>query len=131
LFIEQEFSASVYVEAYGENCIDYRGGTPSVAYFAAMTTDFYLNIYAISLSNPDNLAATYLQAYTILLDFVEEAELPARPGYLTMTFNAPDYMATVRALFDEIEDALDDDLTGQALLEALGGWPLTPFPQPT
>jgi hypothetical protein len=130
-FIKAEFSVGIWVETYGENCIDYRAGTPTVAYFAAMTTDFYLNIYSTNLSDARSLAESYVKAYQLLVEFSAEADLPARPGYLTMTFNAPGYFTTVRAMFSDIQALLDDALTGQALLEALGGWPVTPIPQPT
>jgi hypothetical protein len=126
-----EFRANIHVENYGENCIDYRGGTPSVAYFAAMTTDFYLNTYDTRLPDAEELAADFLRVYALLLAFIEETELPARPGYLSITFNDPGYMVTIRAMFEDIQRALDDGLTGQALLETLGGWPVTPMPQST
>jgi hypothetical protein len=131
LFTEAKISGSIHAEAYGENCLDYRGGTPSVAYFAAMTTDFSMDIRNVELTDPDALAETYLRAYDLLVDWAEEAELPARPGYLTVRFNGPDYYTTVRAMFSEVQAFLDDGLRGRALLEALGGWPVTPIPQPT
>ncbi|MBN8594044.1 MAG: hypothetical protein J0M33_19980 [Anaerolineae bacterium] len=128
---EAEFRAGVFAEAYGENCLDYRSGTPAVAYFAAMTTDFHLNIYSLTLTNAPALAESYMKAYELLVEFSAEADLPARLGYLTVTFNAPGYFTTVRAMFSEVEALLDNGLTGQSLLEALGAWPVTPIPQPT
>lgn len=130
-FTEAEFRAGVFVEAYGENCLDYRSGTPTTANFAAMTTDFYLNIYSLNLTNAPTLAESYMKAYELLVEFSAEADLPARLGYLTVTFNAPGYFTTVRAMFSEVKALLADGLTGQALLEALGAWPVTPIPQPT
>ena len=130
-FTEADFRARVFAEAYGENCLDYRSGTPTVGYFAAMTTDFHLNIYSLNLTNASSLAESYMNAYELLIDFSAEADLPARLGYLTVTFNAPGYFTTVRAMFSEVESLLDDGLTGQALLEALDAWPVTPIPQPT
>ncbi|MDX2138607.1 MAG: hypothetical protein SF123_10975 [Chloroflexota bacterium] len=131
VFDENQFETIVNVEAYGENCIDYRGGTPSVAYFAAMSTDFYVQVYTTSLPDTDQLIEHCLKAYELLLPFIADTSLPARPGYLSMTFNTPDYMATVRAMLSDVERALEDGLTGEALLEALGGRLLIPFPQPT
>jgi hypothetical protein len=130
-FTEADFRAGVFAEAYGENCLDYRSGTPTVGYFAAMTTDFHLNIYSLNLTNASALAESYVKAYELLVAFSAEADLPARLGYLTVTFNAPGYFTTVRAMFSEVEALLDDGLTGQALLEALDAWPVTPIPQPT
>lgn len=130
-FTEAEFRAGVFVEAYGENCLDYRSGTPTTANFAAMTTDFYLNIYSLNLTNAPALAESYMKAYELLVEFSAEADLPARLGYLTVTFNAPGYFTTVRAMFSEVKALLADGLAGQDLLEALDAWPVTPIPQPT
>lgn len=130
-FTEAEFRAGVFAEAYGENCLDYRSGTPTVAYFAAMTTDFDVNIYSLNLTNASALAESYVKAYELLVAFSAEAELPARLGYLDVKFFAPGYFTTIRAMFSEVEALLDDGLTGQALLEALSAWPVTPIPQPT
>ncbi len=130
-FTESDFNVQVWADAYGENCIDYRPGTPTVAYFAAMTTDFNVTINSPNLTNASVLADSYVKAYELLVEFSAEADLPARPGYLTVMFFTPGYFTTVSAMFSEVEAFLDDGLAGQALLEALGGWPVTPMPQPT
>jgi hypothetical protein len=130
-FDEADFNSSVWAEAYGENCVDYRSGTPTLGYFAAMTTDFYLSINLPNLTDARAVATSYRTAYDLLVAFSAEADLPARLGYLDITYGSPGYYISVRAMFSEIEASLDAGLTGQALLEALGSWPVTPVPLST
>ncbi len=108
--------AVVQVEFYGENCL--QGN--SVAYFAAMTTDFYLTLET-DLADRQALAALVEQAYAALLTLPDDPNR-ARLGYLDMVFNQGSASLRFRAMFDEIERYRDDGLSGVALVEAAGGW---------
>lgn len=105
-------------EAYGENCVYMNGNQAQVGYFAAMTTDFYLNVTVESIQAPDALAEVVIRAYYALVNLTD---LPARLGYLDITFTGQDGTAIVRSMFDPIQTALVNGLSGAALLEAIGG----------
>jgi hypothetical protein len=109
----------VRVEAYGENCLD-PNNSSTVNYFAAMTTDFYITNQVDDLADEDALAEFAVSAYNVVMDLPQES-LPARPGYLDITFTAETQSKHFRAMFDEVKAALDDGLSGNDLLEAFGG----------
>lgn len=108
----------VLAEAYGENCVYMDGNQAQVAYFAAMTTDFYLTVPVESILATDALAEIIIRTYDALSNL---SGLPAQLGYLDMTFIGPDGTASVRSMFSTIQAALANGLTGAALLDAIGG----------
>jgi hypothetical protein len=108
----------VRAEAYGENCVYMNANPAQVGYFAAMTTDFYLTVPVESILATDALAEVVLRSYYALVNLTD---LPAKVGYLDITFSGPDGTAGVRAMFDQIARALQNGLSGAALLEAIGG----------
>lgn len=109
---------TVRVEAYGENCID--GQTGTVRSFGAMTTDFYFTVEVDDLANEVSLAAFIKPLYN-LAAAIPRDEIPAPPGYFDVTFTAATGALRLRTRFDEAQTAIDRDLKGVALLDALGG----------
>lgn len=105
-------------EAYGENCVYMNANQAQVGHFAAMTTDFYLTVPVESIRAPEALAEIVIRSYYALVNLTD---LPARLGYLDITFTGPDGTASVRSMFDPIQRALGNGLSGAALLEAIGG----------
>jgi hypothetical protein len=108
---------NVYAEAYGENCLN---GDGSVRYFAAMTSDLYITLSIESLDDTDALANVVVSIYQII-STPPPANLPARPGYLDITFQSGSQSRKVRAMFSDYQSAIEHGLTGAALLKALGG----------
>lgn len=103
-------------EAYGENCYRQDG---SVSYFAAMTTDFYLTIPLDNL-NDEALMGQVVAATYAMLSAVPTASLPARLGYLDITFTAGDQSQRFRAMFDQMRPLIEAGASGAALLAAGG-----------
>ncbi len=109
--------ASVYAEAYGENCLN---PDMTVRYFAAMTTDFYVSMPVDSLADLEVLTQRVVISYTTLSALPQDS-FPARLGYLDFAFTSGGETRRLRAMFTEYRTAIDDGKTGQALLDALGG----------
>lgn len=107
----------VRAEAYGENCLNTAG---DIAYFAAMTTDFYLTVPVPSFTDVDQLAHILTTAYHTLLALPDD-DLPPNPGYLDITFTSADESRRLRVMFSQLRPAITDGLTGLPLLEAAGG----------
>lgn len=127
---------NVTVSVFGENCLDFSGQTPTVRYFAAMTTDFEVMVNVADVSDGAALGAAVETFHRLLSDFSQTAALPAGPGYLTLVFwqdarVTMRYRVAVRAMFSEITAALAAGLRGEALMRAIGPWPLIPEPVPT
>jgi hypothetical protein len=108
----------VRAEAYGENCVYMNGNQAQMGYFVAMTTDFYLTVPVESILATDALAEVVLRSYYALVNLTD---LPAKVGYLDITFTGPDGTANVRTMFDRVVRALQNGLSGAALLEGIGG----------
>ena len=111
--------ATVRAEAYGENCLEANG---NVRYFAAMTTDFYftIEVEADDLYDDQMLAAFIKPLYNIAAAVPRE-QIPAPPGYFDLTFTSSQGAVRLRTRFDDAQAALQRDLKGVALLDALGG----------
>jgi hypothetical protein len=109
---------TVRADAYGEDCIDL--DTNKVKSFGAMTTDFYLTVELSNLGDQTALADYVSNVYTALIALPQDS-LPARPGYLDMTFTSTAETKHLRTTFDEIKSALDKGLTGANFLDALDG----------
>lgn len=109
---------TIRADAYGEDCIDFN--TNTIVSFGAMTTDFYLTVEVSNLNGPNTLADYVVDVYTVLSDLNQDS-LPARLGYLGFTFTAGTTTKYLRTTFDDIKAALDKNLSGSKLLDALGG----------
>ena len=107
---------TIRADAYGEDCI----ASNTVVSFGAMTTDFYLTVEVSNLNGQNTLADYVKDVYAVLSDF-DQDRLPARLGYLDITFMSDGQTKRLRTTFDEAKAALDKKLSGAALLEALGG----------
>lgn len=104
---------TVRTEAYGESC---------GAGFSAMTTDFYFTseVEAANLDNGAALAAFVKPLYNIAAALPRDA-IPAPPGYLDLTFTSSEGAVRLRTRFDDVQNAIERNLKGVALLDALGG----------
>ncbi len=110
---------NVRVEAYGENCLEQTG---DVRYFTAMTTDFYFTteIETGDLDNGAILAAFIKPLYNIAAAIPRD-RIPAPPGYFDLTFTSSAGAVRLRARFDDAQAAIERNLKGVALVDALGG----------
>lgn len=104
--------ATVRVEAYGESC----GGASNAGRFMAMTTDFYVTIPVSDLSD-ETLAKQVKAIYWALIGGLEVHWLPARFGYLDITFSHEGETRNLRTMFPEIEHQLE--LEGAAFIQAV------------
>jgi hypothetical protein len=109
---------SVRVEAFGENCID--GTTGKIRSFGAMTTDFYFTVTLDDVSDETVLAALVKPLYNIGAAIPRD-DMPAPPGYFDVTFASTATALHLRTRFDEAQIAIERDLKGERLLDALGG----------
>lgn len=109
-------NVKVEAEAYGEDCYNAQTKT---THFGAMSTDFYVTMPVPSLDD-DALSALVVTIDNALTNPPMD-NLPAYPGYLDITFTSGEQTKIVRATFREIQTALDQGLTGAALLHQLGG----------
>lgn len=103
----------VRAEAYGENCLK---GTAGAAYFAAMTTDFYITLSVEETPDRAALGALSAQVYRQLLPILDALTLPARLGWLDITFEGAASPARTRLMFDDIARQIE---AGQPLEEVL------------
>jgi hypothetical protein len=109
---------SIRADAYGEECINF--STNTVVSFGAMTTDFYVTAQLSNVNAPNTLADYVKDVYAVLSD-LDQDNLPARLGYLDFTFTSGTTTKYLRTTFDDIKAALDKNLSGSKLLDALGG----------
>jgi hypothetical protein len=109
---------TIRADAYGEECINF--STNTVVSFGAMTTDFYVTAQVSNVNDTPALADYVKAVYAILSD-LDQDSLPARLGYLDVTFTAGTTTKYLHTSFDDIKAALDRNLSGQRLLDALGG----------
>ena len=109
-------SVTVRSEAYGENCYDSISGR--LLYFGAMTTDFYLTAPVSDFADVDTMGQIVITAYNTLTTL--NIALPARPGYLDITFTVGSDKKHFRAVFEDVKAAMDAGKTGAALI-AVGG----------
>jgi hypothetical protein len=105
---------NVYVEAYGEDCLDTQ--TNQVVGFGAMTTDFYLTI-PVGVFDEATLGTLALRAYAALTDGIYPNWLPAPFGYLDITFTQGGEQKRLRGMFSQYKGRPN----GATLVKALGG----------
>jgi len=107
--------ATVRVEAYGEEC----GNSDGVQSFGAMTTDFYVTIPVDNLDDDEAIVDQIQAIYWALKTGLEIWWLPAPFGYLDITFTHSGETRVLRAMFPEIERAVEQNLEGTAFIEAV------------
>jgi hypothetical protein len=117
-------SVEARAEAFGENCLNADG---SVRYFATMQTDFRVMVQISSLPLNDLPAAEVIVA-PIMLDILRVlADYPVgqtpgpMPGQISIEFPAGNKPYWLAVDYNTAMDALDQNLTGNDLLDALGG----------
>ncbi|MEZ4672425.1 MAG: hypothetical protein R3E39_31360 [Anaerolineae bacterium] len=101
-------------EAYGENCV---GQDQSISYFAAMTTDFYLTIPVNTLDDDQYLGEIVRAAYHMLVA-IPEKSLPAKLGYLDITFAAAEQSKHFRTMFPSLRPLIEGEANPETLLAA-------------
>lgn len=106
---EAGMSAEVTVTAFGENCLNPDG---TVRNFATMQTEFDVAVEAVTDS-------TIQDALRVLALFPVDETPGPQAGYVTIRFTASGQR--LRFLYNQGMEALNDNLTGDALLQALGG----------
>jgi hypothetical protein len=107
---------SASAEAYGEDCL-YSDG--SLAYFAAMETDYRLTLSVSDLSDTTALADLLTQTLAIIDQFPIKETPGPMPGYIGITFQAGEQVKNLwfqRAKSDELRA---QGLSGVNLYEAL------------
>jgi hypothetical protein len=105
-----------YAQAYGENCVTSEG---EVVRFLAMETDFYITLQVDDLEDERTLGELVEQVMEMLTEFPTEATPGPQPGYVGITFEAPEDSLRLWVMRTKIETALDNGLRGEELLKAL------------
>ena len=108
--------ASGYAEAYGENCLNNQG---EVVRFVAMETDFYVTLRVRDLEDKQILGESIEQVLAAVSEFPIEQTPGPQPGYVGITFEAPD--DKLRMWFTQLEAqaAIDKGLQGEELFNSL------------
>jgi hypothetical protein len=108
---------SVSVYAYGENCLDAQG---EILRYAAMETDFDLTLLIEDLTDRAALADRLSEVLTLLVnEFPVSATPGPQPGYFSLMFLAGTDTLTVYVQQSTAVELVRQDVTGEALLEAL------------
>ena len=108
--------ADGYAQAYGENCVTNEG---DVVRFLPMETDFYITLQVEKLEDERALGEVVEQIMEVLTRFPTDATPGPQPGYVGITFEAPENSLRLWVLRAEIETALENGLRGKELLKAL------------
>lgn len=108
--------ASGYAEAYGENCLNNQG---EVVRFLAMETDFYVMLEVDSLENKQALGGLIEQVLEVVSQFPVEETPGPQPGYVGITFEAPEEELRLWFTQTEAQVAIGDGLRGEQLFLAL------------
>jgi hypothetical protein len=116
------------VETFGENCLNWDG---SVRYFAAMKTDFRIIvwIYTLPVANADAVQPLVSEMTQTILMLLEDYPFDTAPGrqpgniYLEFPALVVHHRTTywLSTDYQSAMNALNQGLTGKALLDALGG----------
>ncbi len=108
---------SVRLQAYGENCID--PDTNQIVRFTTMETDFYLSIQTGSLEDTETMGNQLADSLQVLRAFPEDTFPGPMPGRVFASFNARGQIQNISFDMQQAGKALDKNLRGAALLEAL------------
>lgn len=124
------YEVRIRAEIFGENCLNNDG---SVRYFVGMQTDFQVNIQLQSweANNPtavdSALSALVREVLAVLADYPPEVTAGPNAGHIRIDFStaesADNGVYSIWIGYVEAMNALDQHLTGTALLEALHGTP--------
>jgi hypothetical protein len=107
---------TVRAEAYGENCFTQDN---VIAYFAAMETDFRIEMNIVSTKDLVSLGDTLEQILTVLDGFPAEETPGPQPGYIGIRFfNEAEELNLWFSVTDSIS-ARARQLHGEELLDAL------------
>lgn len=123
LQLNQAFQASGMSEvqaeasAYGEDCFD--STTNQTVQFIAMQTDFYINVAAGRLDEPQELGVWVEKIMRVLEDFPPGQVPGPNPGYVGISFTAGS--ETTRLWFRRTDAArlIQEGVRGGALYDAL------------
>lgn len=107
---------SAVAEAYGENCL-YEDG--SVAYFAAMETDYSITLSVSSLDDKAALGELLARVLTTLQALPVGSTPGPNPGYIGVTFQAGEQSERLWFERRRAEEALQQGLTGEQLYKTL------------
>ena len=108
--------AEGYAQAYGENCMTNEG---DVVRFLPMETDFYITLQVEKLEDEQALGESIEQVMEVLSGFPTDATPGPQPGYVGITFEAPEDSLRMWVMRINIEIALDNGLRGKELFKAL------------
>ena len=108
--------AKGYAEAYGEDCINQDN---EVVYFVAMETDFYVTFTVEDLEDKQALGELVEQVFAVMAAFPVEDIPGPQPGYVGITFEAPEDSTRLWVTRTEIEVALENGFRGEELLNTL------------
>lgn len=103
-------------EAYGEDCL-YNDGT--LAYFAAMQTDYRITLAVETLADAESLGSLLEQTLVVIDGFPVKETPGPNPGYIGITFQAGEQIENLwfqRAKSDQLRA---QGLSGLMLYEAL------------
>lgn len=111
-FTEAKLDAVTVIraDAYGESC---------GSRFGAMTTDFYLSAEVDNFGDTEAIGHIIQDAYSMLMAL--DVELPAKHGYLDIVFTSGGETQRFRTLLSQIKAAVEDEASGEAIIEAGGG----------
>lgn len=108
--------AEGYAQAYGENCVTAEG---DVVRFHAMETDYYLTITVKSLEDKRTLGKLVEDVMKVLAQFPTDGTPGPQPGYISITFQAPNDSFLLRVMRTEVESTLESGIRGEELFNAL------------
>ncbi len=103
-------------EAYGENCL-YSDGT--LAYFAAMQTDYRITLAVETLSDAASLGDLLEQTLEIINGFPVRETPGPNPGYIGITFQAGELVENLWFKQTQSDALRAQGLRGEQLYEAL------------
>jgi hypothetical protein len=108
--------ADLSAYAYGENCLDAGGALQG---FYAMETDFVLELRTDE-ADDDALGTTIAAIAPVLAEHPPDTTPGPRAGRLEVTVTSSGEV--VHRLIAPYEDVIGLDITGAAVIDALGGW---------
>jgi hypothetical protein len=109
-------NAEGYAEAYGENCVTEAG---EIARFLAMETDYHVTFIVDDLEDKQTLGKLVEAVMEVLAKFPTDDTPGPQPGYIGITFEAPNGSLRLWIMRTDVEAALDNGLYGEELFIAL------------
>lgn len=107
--------------AYGEDCIDSETG--EVRYFATMQTEFNIKLSVDDLIDLEELGELLARVLGVLVEFPPEDTPGPMAGRVTIFFISMTEQHVMLFKQDAAIRAWEEGLTGETLLETLGGQP--------